>query len=57
VTFEERGAATLVVIRDLYPSKEALDAAIASGSTGGFSETFAQLDELLVNPDASVERS
>jgi uncharacterized protein YndB with AHSA1/START domain len=25
VTFEERGAETLVVIRDLYPSKEALD--------------------------------
>jgi uncharacterized protein YndB with AHSA1/START domain len=48
VTFEERGAETLVVMHDLYPSKEALDAAIASGSTGGFSETFAQLDELLV---------
>jgi uncharacterized protein YndB with AHSA1/START domain len=48
VTFEERGAGTLVVMHDLYPSKEALDAAIASGSTGGLSETFAQLDELLV---------
>jgi hypothetical protein len=33
---------------DLYPSKEALDAAIASGSTGGYSETFEQLDQLLV---------
>src|SRR3954454_2054698 len=32
VTFEERGAETLVVIHDLYPAKEALDAAIASGS-------------------------
>ena len=32
VTFEERGAETLVVMRDLYPSKEALDDAIASGS-------------------------
>jgi len=56
VTFEERGAETLVVMRDLYPSKEALDAAIASGSTGGFSETFEQLDELLGNLGASAER-
>jgi uncharacterized protein YndB with AHSA1/START domain len=48
VTFEERGAVTLVVMSDLYPSKEALDGAIASGSTSGFSETFEQLDELLV---------
>ena len=56
VTFEDRGAQTLVVMHDLYPSKEALDAAIASGSTGGFSETFEQLDELLVTLDASVGR-
>ena len=26
VTFEEKGGKTLVVLRDLYPSKEALDA-------------------------------
>jgi uncharacterized protein YndB with AHSA1/START domain len=54
VTFEERGAETLVVMHDLYPSKEALDSAIASGSTSGFSETFDQLDEVLVTLDASV---
>ena len=48
VTFEEKGGDTLLVMRDLYPSKEALDAAIASGSTGGTWETFEQLDELLV---------
>jgi uncharacterized protein YndB with AHSA1/START domain len=48
VTFEDRGGETLVVVHDLYPSKEALDAAIASGSTSGFDETFTQLDELLV---------
>lgn len=54
VTFEERGAETLVVLRDLYPSKEALDGAIASGSTGGFSEQFEQLDELLGTMGASV---
>jgi uncharacterized protein YndB with AHSA1/START domain len=47
VTFEERGAETLVILRDLYPSKDAIDAAIASGATGGFDEQFAQLDELL----------
>ncbi len=54
VTFEKRGAETVVVIHDLYPSKEALDGAIASGSTGGFTEQFEQLDELLVTLDASV---
>jgi uncharacterized protein YndB with AHSA1/START domain len=54
VTFEERGAETLVVMHDRYPSQEALDGAIASGSTSGFSEAFEQLDELLVIPGASV---
>jgi uncharacterized protein YndB with AHSA1/START domain len=48
VTFEERGGETLVVLHDLYPSKQALDDAIASGSTGGFGESFQQLDELLL---------
>jgi uncharacterized protein YndB with AHSA1/START domain len=57
VTFEERGGETLVVMRDLYPSKEALDAAIASGSTGGSCETFEQLDEFLGTLGASVGRS
>jgi uncharacterized protein YndB with AHSA1/START domain len=52
VTFEERGGETLVVMHDLYPSKEALDAAIACGSTGGTGEQFAQLDELLVTLSA-----
>ena len=47
VTFEQRGDETLFVLHDLYPSKEALDEAIASGSTNGFSETFEQLDALL----------
>jgi uncharacterized protein YndB with AHSA1/START domain len=48
VTFEERDGKTLLVMHDLYPSKEALDAAIASGSTSGTGETFEQLEELLV---------
>src|SRR6185503_16440146 len=48
VTFEEQGGKTLVVLTDLYPSKEALDAAIASGSTSGdMNETFEQLEELV----------
>jgi uncharacterized protein YndB with AHSA1/START domain len=54
VTFEERGADTLVVLRDLYPSKEALDEAIASGSTGGFSESFEQLNELVTSGAGSA---
>lgn len=48
VTFEETGGQTLVVVHDLYPSKEALDDAIASGSTSGAPEQFEQLDQLLV---------
>jgi uncharacterized protein YndB with AHSA1/START domain len=51
VTFEDRGSETLVVLRDLYPSKDALDAAIASGSTSGFDEQFGQLDAMLRTPD------
>jgi uncharacterized protein YndB with AHSA1/START domain len=57
VTFEERGTKTLVVVRDLHSSKEALDQAIASGSTSGFGEQFEQLDELLVTQSASVGES
>ena len=34
VTFEEKDGKTLLVLHELYPSKEALDAAIASGATG-----------------------
>src|SRR5215471_7371973 len=36
VTFEEKGGKTLLVMHDLYPSKEALD---ASGAQGGMPET------------------
>jgi uncharacterized protein YndB with AHSA1/START domain len=56
VTFEESGGKTLVVMHDLYPSKEALDGAIASGSTSGFNEAFEQLDELLVTTSTSEGR-
>jgi uncharacterized protein YndB with AHSA1/START domain len=54
VTFEERAGKTLVVWHDLYPSKEALDAAI--GMEGGMTELFEQLDELLVTLGASLSR-
>jgi uncharacterized protein YndB with AHSA1/START domain len=47
VTFEEKDGRTLLVLRDLYPSKDALDEAVASGSTSGFDEQFEQLDELV----------
>ena len=47
LTLEERGATTLVTVHDLYPSKEALDEAIASGSTSGMPEQLDQLDGLL----------
>ena len=56
VTFEEKGGKTLLVMHELYPSKEALDGAIA-GMEGGMPETFEQLDELLVTLSASVGRS
>jgi uncharacterized protein YndB with AHSA1/START domain len=57
VTFEETGGETLVVMHDLYPSKTALDDAIASGSISWNGESFEQLDQLLVNLQASVGRS
>ena len=47
VTFEERDGNTLLTLRELYPSKEALDAA-GTGAADALNETFGQLDELLV---------
>ena len=47
VTFEERAGRTHLVVHELYPSKEALDEAISSGSTSWNDDTFNQLDELL----------
>jgi uncharacterized protein YndB with AHSA1/START domain len=55
VTFEEQGRKTWLVVRELYPSKEALDAA-GTGAADAMVETFAQLDELLVTLGASVGR-
>jgi uncharacterized protein YndB with AHSA1/START domain len=57
VTFEEKGEKTLLVVHDLYPSKQALDAAVASGSTGALPEQLDQLDELLVSLGVSAAPS
>jgi uncharacterized protein YndB with AHSA1/START domain len=53
VTFEEKDGKTLLVLHELYPSKEALDAA-GTGAADALGETFEQLDELLVTLGASV---
>jgi uncharacterized protein YndB with AHSA1/START domain len=55
-TNDEGGDETRVVMHDRYPSKEALDSAIASGGTSATGETFEQLDELLVTLGASAGR-
>ena len=47
VTFQETAGKTLVVVHDLYPSKQALDDAIASGSTSGMPAQLDELDEFL----------
>lgn len=47
VTFEEQGGKTLLTLRELYPSKEALDAALEQ-MEGGMGEQFDQLDALLI---------
>ena len=46
VTFEERDGRTLLVMSELYPTKEALDEA-GTGAQDALHETFAQLDEVL----------
>ena len=52
VTFEEQAGKTRLVMHELYPSKEALEA--SGGAAEATVETFAQLDELLLNLDAGV---
>ncbi|MEJ0022682.1 MAG: SRPBCC family protein [Alphaproteobacteria bacterium] len=53
VTFEDRGDNTLLILRELYASKEALDSAFI-GMEGCAPEQFNQLEELLATLDASV---
>jgi uncharacterized protein YndB with AHSA1/START domain len=46
VTLQEKDGRTLLVMSELYPSKEALDEA-GTGAADATHETFTQLDELL----------
>ena len=54
VTFEEKDGKTLLVMSELYPSKQALDLAI-EGMDGAMPETFEQLDEFLLARGAGAE--
>ncbi len=45
MTFEEQAGSTLVVVHELYPSKEAFEA--NRGAEQAMGEAFDQLDELL----------
>ncbi|WP_373356270.1 SRPBCC family protein [Pseudoroseicyclus sp. CXY001] len=56
LTLKEEGGETLLTLHELYPSKEALDAALASGSTGAYPEQFVALDALLAEGAADPSR-
>jgi uncharacterized protein YndB with AHSA1/START domain len=47
LTLEEKDGKTHLVLHDLYPTKAALDEAMASGGIGGYPEQFNELDGLL----------
>jgi uncharacterized protein YndB with AHSA1/START domain len=47
VTFTETDGTTLITVHERYPSKAALDEAMASGSTSGWPGQFDQLDLLI----------
>jgi uncharacterized protein YndB with AHSA1/START domain len=49
VTFDERGGQTHLVAREMYPSKEVLDGALATGMEHGLRVTMDQLDELVAS--------
>lgn len=51
VTLEERDGKTLLVMSELYPTKEALDEA-GTGAQEALHETFGQLDEVLAKLSA-----
>lgn len=52
VTFDEKDGKTLLVVHDLYPSKDALE---ASGATGAMPEQLDQLDAFLASLAASAD--
>jgi uncharacterized protein YndB with AHSA1/START domain len=47
MTLEADGDGTRMVSHERYPSKEALDGALASGMEGGMRETYEQLEDLV----------
>ena len=53
VTFEEKNGKTMLVLSELYPTKEALDAA-GTGAQEAMNGTFAQLDERLASLAAAA---
>ena len=55
VTFEEKDGRTMLVMSELYPTKEALDAA-GTGAQEAMNETFGQLDELLASLASTAAR-
>jgi uncharacterized protein YndB with AHSA1/START domain len=56
VTFEEKDGKTMLVMSELYPSKQSLDRAIEEMGEA-MPETFEQLDEFLVARGAGAQRS
>jgi len=50
--FDESEGRTRLTLRELFPSKEALDGALASGMERGMRETLDQLEALVGRPDA-----
>jgi uncharacterized protein YndB with AHSA1/START domain len=52
VTFDEKAGKTIVILHELYPSKEALEEGI--GSTDALPETFDQLEELVATLSATL---
>ncbi len=57
VTFDEDQGRTRLVVHDLYPTKDALDEAIASESIAGWAEMLDQLGELLLELDGGSGRA
>jgi len=56
VTFEEKDGKTLLVMRELYPSKQALDMTI-EGMDEAMPETFEQLDDFLITRGVGAGRT
>ena len=59
-TFEESEGRTLLTLHQLFPSKEALEGALAFGMEHGMRVTLDQLDELVAsnrqNVNATLQR-